>query len=127
MRKKRIYTYSSQEIVEAQLPQRVKDAMDSCGWNAFGVYELVDRILKDEKKAAKKFRPQRGGLAEAMKEVVEVSGMDGLKAHLRSIGYLSEGGVVRVEPYTYDARIGWDTHLVTIDGNAVGFTDGPCE
>lgn len=72
-----------------------------------------------------KFRPQRGGLAEAMKEVVELDGMDALKARLRSLGW--PDGYVRVEPYAYDARIGWDTYIVTIDGNGVGFTDGPCE
>jgi hypothetical protein len=33
---------------------------------------------------------------------------------------------VTVEPYGgIDKRIGWDTHLVCIDGDAVGFTDGP--
>lgn len=72
-----------------------------------------------------KFRPQRGSLDAAMEEVVELDGMDALKAHLHSIGW--HDGAVRVEPYTYDERIGWDTHIVTIDGNAVGFTDGPVE
>jgi hypothetical protein len=33
---------------------------------------------------------------------------------------------VHVEPYGFDRRIGWDTHLVTIDGYGVwGMTDGP--
>ena len=59
-----------------------------------------------------------------MAEVVELDGMEALKDHLRSLGW--PDGVVLVEPYTFDARIGWKTHIVTIDGNAVGFTDGPC-
>ena len=33
---------------------------------------------------------------------------------------------IEVKPYCYDERIGWTTHIVTIDGQAVGFTDGPC-
>lgn len=32
---------------------------------------------------------------------------------------------VNVKEYAYDARNGQDTYIVTIDGNAVGFTDGP--
>lgn len=33
---------------------------------------------------------------------------------------------VKVEYYTLDERIGWDTHIVVIDGYGVwGFTDGP--
>lgn len=34
-------------------------------------------------------------------------------------------GEVRVEPYCYDDRIEWDTYIVTLDGRATGFTDGP--
>lgn len=32
---------------------------------------------------------------------------------------------IKVEPYCYDDRTGWKTYLVTVDGQAVGFTDGP--
>ncbi len=32
---------------------------------------------------------------------------------------------VEVAEYTYDPRIEWDTYIVTIGGNAIGFTDGP--
>ena len=31
---------------------------------------------------------------------------------------------VRLERYGWDRRIGWDTWLLTIDGNAAMFTDG---
>lgn len=34
-------------------------------------------------------------------------------------------GDVEVKPYGYDSRIGWNTHIVTLKGDAVGFTDGP--
>lgn len=44
----KIYSYSLQEKVNNELPKRVKDAMDICGWNAFGIYELVKDNLVDE-------------------------------------------------------------------------------
>lgn len=33
--------------------------------------------------------------------------------------------MIGVSPYVFDARTGWDTHIVTVKGAAVGFTDGP--
>lgn len=85
-----------------------------------------------------KFRPQRGSLHDAMKEAVEVPDRPALIAHLQAIHAETaryEGGpvirddTVRVEKYgrEIDARIGWDTHIVMIDGwGPAGFTDGPC-
>jgi hypothetical protein len=67
-----------------------------------------------------KFRPQRGGLEESMRETIEVADMKSLATHL---GVDVERIVVR--HYGFDSRIGWDTHIVTIDGEGVGFTDGP--
>ena len=32
---------------------------------------------------------------------------------------------IEVKPYCYDSRIDWDTYIVTVDHQAVGFTDGP--
>lgn len=72
-----------------------------------------------------KFRPQRGGLDAAMKEVVDVEGLTGLAAHLKTLGWKFEN--VTVEPYGFDKRIGWDTHLVCVDGKPVGYTDGPAK
>ncbi len=70
-----------------------------------------------------KFRPQRGGLAEAMREVVEVENRDELAAH---IGY----PILRVVPYGgIDERIGWDTYVVVArypyGDEIAGFTNGP--
>ena len=75
------------------------------------------------------YRPHRGGLDEAMAEVVEVSGRQELVDHLRKV-WMSEvnesGSNVAVENYgSIDNRIGWDTHIVLVDGNPYGFTDGP--
>lgn len=77
-----------------------------------------------------KFRPQRGGLAEAMAEMVEVDGRDGLIAHLR--GLYGEGAYdysnMNVKFYSIDKRIDWkETYIVTIPGITVlGFTDAEC-
>lgn len=68
-----------------------------------------------------KYRPQRGGLKESMDEVVELE--DSLSALAGYLGVSPE--TVHVTPYRYDDRIGWNTYLVTVDGQGVGFTDGP--
>ena len=70
------------------------------------------------------FRPQRGGLRQAMSESLPVDGWDGLVRHLSSLGY---EGAVTVEKYGdgIDRRIGWDTHLVCVNGLPAGYTSGP--
>jgi hypothetical protein len=79
-----------------------------------------------------KYRPHRGGLAESMKEAVDVSDFSSLVERMRlevkewypkdDLPTLEN---TKVEPYCFDHRIGWDTHIVTVKGNAWGFTDGP--
>jgi hypothetical protein len=71
-----------------------------------------------------KFRPQRGGLAESMAETIEFASLDALRSYLQeTLPVWVEA--VEVKPYGFDARIGWDTYIVTVNGMAVGFTDGP--
>jgi len=53
MGRKRIYSYGLLGRVEEELPQRVKDAMDICGWNALGIYEIVDIEIKRERRDQK--------------------------------------------------------------------------
>lgn len=95
-----------------------------------------------------KFRPHRAQLDESMAEVVVLPDHAALVAHLandlKRWGYQLNETDVRVEPYVYDDRIGWDTHIVTIRNQqvspgvwffgahvgpdffgAIGFTDGP--
>lgn len=77
-----------------------------------------------------KFRPVRGGLATAMKEVQEFNTLEELK-HIvfeETRGYVFDGSTdVKVRKYGQgvDVRIGWDTYLVTLNGEPVGYTDGP--
>lgn len=73
------------------------------------------------------FRFHRGALDESMETCVELGGMAQLCRHIRRAwGFRAfKDSDVEVKPYGYDKRIDWDTHVVTISGNAIGFTDGP--
>lgn len=70
-----------------------------------------------------KFRFHRGSLKESMTTVVEIGGLLDLIAELQNAGW--PPGNVAVKRYVFDDRINWDTHIVTLDDVAVGFTDGP--
>jgi hypothetical protein len=77
------------------------------------------------------FRPHRGGLAEAMAEMVEVDGYAGLVEHLRrthpNFGPPFNPEGISVKPYGGDDnRIGWkNVHMVTQEGwGPIGFTNG---
>lgn len=80
-----------------------------------------------------RFRQHRGQLDDSMKTLVWLENRDELRGYVR--GLLWEwptappvtDETLHVKPYCQDARIGWDTHIVTLDGYGVlGFTDGPC-
>jgi hypothetical protein len=80
------------------------------------------------------YRPHRGGLDESMREVVEVNDLAQLVRHMRRgverwypKDQLPTENNTKVEAYGYDRRIGWDTYLVTVNGQAWGYTDGNLE
>lgn len=66
------------------------------------------------------FRPQRGGFAESMREARP---FDGTRAGLEEI----VGPVGSAEPYEFDPRNDWDTHIVVTDHGVAGFTNGPVQ
>ncbi len=70
------------------------------------------------------YRDHRGSLVDSMKTVREMLTFNELKNHIESIH--GEGEIV-VKEYCYDGRIKWNTHIVTHDGKAVGFTNGHVE
>lgn len=87
-----------------------------------------------------KYRPHRELLADSMKEVIEVATRAQLVEHLRRSVMVDCGhGRILFPPdelpnmentevapyYGFDHRIGWNTHIVTVNGAAWGFTDGP--
>jgi len=77
-----------------------------------------------------KFRQHRGGLDDSMGTVVEIAAT---REGLAGVISLATGcprpnpGDIEVEFYAYDERIGWQTYIVTLKGEAVGFTDGPID
>jgi hypothetical protein len=93
-----------------------------------------------------KFRPVRELLSEAMAEVttfrswgdlirlvkgrnppvvkIELRTIEPLKAVYYTVGSEIKN-TIELKPQGYDARIGWDSHLVVVNGMASGYTDGP--
>ena len=72
-----------------------------------------------------RFREHRGTFAESILTTVRVASLAELRDLLRT-KYPTLTGEVAVEAYANDAARGWpDTHVVTVDGCAIGFTDGP--
>jgi len=76
------------------------------------------------------FRPHRSTLDKAMAEV------KAFKSKADLVSFLNEDlahyrmkvdeSKLRIEPYGYDDRIGWDTYIISMDGFGVfGFTNGP--
>jgi hypothetical protein len=79
-----------------------------------------------------KYRPHRGSLDKALAEMVEVDTLAQLVEHMRKSApswyprdELPNLMNTKVEPYGYDHRIDWDTHIVTVNGSPWGFTNGP--
>lgn len=70
-----------------------------------------------------KYRQHKGGLSESMATVRDIAATR--QAMFDALG-LDATASLDVKPYGYDSRIGWDTHIVTVEGyGVVGFTDGP--
>lgn len=76
-----------------------------------------------------KARPALSGLeiGEAMARVVEIDTEEDLLKHLQDnfASWHPTRENVTIEPYGWDERVGWDTHLVCVGGKAALFTDGP--
>lgn len=66
-----------------------------------------------------------------MAGVIEINGIDELiDAMMRGLDWYPKSkrptrDNVTVEPYSFDKRINWNTHIVCVNGDAWGFTDGP--
>ena len=66
------------------------------------------------------YRDHRGSLTDSMQTVKEMASFSELKAHVENI---HGRGEIEIKDYCYDKRIQWQTHIVTINGYAVGFTN----
>jgi hypothetical protein len=71
------------------------------------------------------FRPVRGLLAEAMREVRQIPATRAaLAKHLsKERETYIDPLTVEVKAYGYDPRIDWHTWIVTVNGDAAGYTD----
>ena len=77
-----------------------------------------------------KIREHRGLLSESMQTVQEIRDkahlVEVLQASLEPFGFHVDPAAVHVDPYVFDARIGCDTHIITIDHYGVwGMAEGP--
>ena len=74
-----------------------------------------------------KFREQRRLLVESMETVKTFKSKKDLIKHLKKIWGPFRIKVtkknLKIEPYYFDKRINWNTHIVLLDGNVIGFTD----
>lgn len=77
------------------------------------------------------YREHRELLADSMETVQEFQNKQELIDYLQiAFGNYTPIGIrdVTIEPYCYDERIGWDTHIVSLKGWGVfGFTDRKVE
>ena len=72
------------------------------------------------------FRPHRGGLEESMAEVMEVNSIQDIVDYVEKTTPIPNIKFnIKVRKYGYDARIKWDTYIVTDQFGVIGFTDGP--
>jgi len=66
-----------------------------------------------------KYRSQRGSLVDSMAACVELDA-----TYVALASYLGTNPeAIEVKHYMFDARIGWDTYVVTVGGEGVGVTD----
>jgi hypothetical protein len=70
-----------------------------------------------------KYREHRGGYTESMATVREIQPTVNALAVILRV----PPSAIEIKPLCRDGRNGWDTHMVTVEGCAVGFTDGPVQ
>ena len=72
------------------------------------------------------FRPVRGGLKQAMSEVISISSLEEIRGfYMPDDPIFHIKGKLKVRYYCFDSRINWDTWLVLDgQGRAVGYTNG---
>jgi hypothetical protein len=76
-----------------------------------------------------RYRPQRGGFAESMRELVTLPDAASVIQHIRQIWPEFPDALVTYEPYGIDKRRGWNsaTYLVMLNGIGIGFADKPLD
>lgn len=54
----RIYSHAVIDAVNAAIPASIREAMSQVGWNALGIYEVVDETLKQERRNRRRDTPK---------------------------------------------------------------------
>lgn len=77
-----------------------------------------------------KVRPHRATLTDSLAKTVPATSLDELTAVIRDdltfFDFSVLPSAIRVTPYGFDERCGWDLHAIKIDGYGLwGFADGP--
>lgn len=73
-----------------------------------------------------RIRQHRELLEDSMKTVEEIQPtISAIRKYFKKNSLMQDtyNGKIVVKHYGFDERINWDTHIITIDGNAIGFTD----
>lgn len=68
------------------------------------------------------FRPVRGSFKQAMGEAFEVGSIDDVIRYLSKQMLPADKDNISIKYYGFDERNNWETHLVLLDGEAVGYT-----
>ncbi len=69
-----------------------------------------------------KFRYHRGTLKDSLDTQIEITDTENLIDRLNEyLGFHLKISDIKIEPYGFDARIGWDTHIVTWQHGVLGF------
>jgi hypothetical protein len=72
-----------------------------------------------------KVREHRGSLDDSMSTCFEVQTKQELVEAISTRLFRAiKAEDVAIESYTYDARIQWDTYLITVKGQVFGFSNG---
>lgn len=73
-----------------------------------------------------RIRQHRGSLDDSLATAAEIPATEeAVRSYFTKQFMVSILGEIEVKPYGYDGRVGWDTHVVMLDGSVAGFTDGP--
>ena len=72
-----------------------------------------------------KFRFHRGLLEDSMDTVITVNSREDIaQAMSKELDMPVKSSSIGCKYYSYDKRVGWENYIITMGGNAIGFTDG---
>jgi hypothetical protein len=121
-----------QEMVTAEPKKWQKDATFDIasktleGFNTIFDVKITEAVKSGEAKQPKfLFRPQKGKLNESsLADLVELDHYGELLYHLNVFYDQSfDENAIKIEPYSFEEKTGWDANVVLYKGRPVGFTN----